>query len=101
MTSSGSTVTPWIRWWWPAIFSRSSRIPADGVYPSGFPDCSSRTASSRTGTGAPVLGWPARRSHRSPCVRWRRVAAASRSITWKGGMLARLATWNLSLTGPT
>ena len=56
-------------------------------------------ASSRTGPERPVIGCPASRLTRSPCVRCRSVAAASRSITWNGGTLARLATWNRSVMG--
>ena len=83
----------------PAIASRSSRIPADGV-----------------AERVPGLQQPHASAHRSRRARARLAgeevtqvavralapgAAASRSITWKGGTFARLATWNLSLTGPT
>ena len=52
-----------------------------------------------TGCGAPVMGCPASRLSMSPWVRWRSDAAASRSITWNGGTLARLATWKRSVMG--
>ena len=91
---------PYVRRWWPAIASRSSRIPAAGVYPRGSPELSSRIASALTGSGAPVLGCPASRLTRSPWVRCRSADAASRSITWNGGTLARLAT-SKRFTSPT
>ena len=45
--------------------------------------------------GAGVDGWPATRFSRSPWLRCRAAAAASRSMTWKGGTFARLATFSI------
>ena len=60
-----------------------------------------RVCSVDTGAGAPVLGCPATRLSRSPCVRCRSAAPASRSMTWNGGTFARRAAVKRSVTGPT